>query len=370
MTIPFLPLPQLNARHGEALFAAAKRVIDSGRYIMGPELKAFESEFAAWNGSRHCIGVANGLDALTLTLRAWKETLGWADGDEVIVPANTYIASVLAITENRLKPVPVEPDAFFNLDPARLDGAHSVRTRAVLAVHLYGQAAAMPAISAFCRQHGLKLLEDCAQSHGASLNGRQCGTFGDAAGFSFYPGKNLGALGDGGAITTDDGRLADALRALRNYGSHQKYHNDVQGPNSRLDELQAALLRVKLPHLHAGNAARRQVAQTYLAGIRHPGVALPRLRAECDSHVHHLFVVRTGHRDSLQKHLEAAGVQTMIHYPIPPHRQACYAALLGGLSFPETEAIHREVLSLPLWPGMTDSQVGRVVDAVNTWIAP
>ncbi len=365
--IPFLPLQQLNARHAGELADAARRVIDSGWYILGREVKAFEEEFAAWNNSHHCVGVANGLDALTLVLRAWKEAGQWSDGDEVIVPANTYIASILAITENRLKPVLVEPDAWFNLDPARLDDAVTARTRTVLAVHLYGQVADMNPIVAFCRKNGLKLLEDCAQAHGASLNGRKCGTFGDAAGFSFYPGKNLGALGDGGAITTDDPKLAEILRALRNYGSHQKYHNDIQGPNSRLDELQAALLRVKLPHLDADNAARRQVAQAYQAGIRHPLITLPAVRAEATSHVHHLFVIRTPRRDALQEHLDAQGVQTMVHYPIPPHRQACYANLLGSLTFPETEATHREALSLPVWPGMTQAQIQTVIKAVNNW---
>lgn len=365
--IPFLPLQALNARHAGALTAAAQRVIDSGWYILGPEVKAFEEEFATWNGNRYCIGVANGLDALTLVLRAWKETNGWMDGDEVIVPANTYIASILAITENRLKPVLVEPDAYFNLDPSSLETARTMRTRSVLAVHLYGQVADMSAIADFCQKNGLKLLEDCAQAHGASLNGRKCGTFGDAAGFSFYPGKNLGALGDAGCITTNDTALAATLRALRNYGSHQKYLNDCQGPNSRLDELQAALLRVKLPHLDDDNAARRQVARAYRGGIRHPKVLLPSVYADAASHAWHLFVIRSPKRDALQKHLEAQGVQTMIHYPIPPHRQACYARLLGGLSLPKTEAIHGEVLSLPVWPGMSQAQVDEVIEAVNGW---
>lgn len=367
--IPFLPLQQITARHADELAAAAKRVIDFGWFILGPELQAFEEEFAAWNGNRHAIGVANGLDALSLVLRAWKEALGWRDGDEVIVPANTYIASVLAITENRLTPVLVEPDAFFNLDPARLESARTARTRAVLAVHLYGQLADILPIRGFCRTHGLKLLEDSAQAHGATLGGKQAGTFGDAAGFSFYPGKNLGALGDGGIITTDDDTLAEMLRALRNYGSHRKYHNDFQGLNSRLDEMQAAFLRVKLPHLRADNAARRQVAESYLAEIRNPCIALPQVRADAESHVWHLFVIRTQDRDGLQKHLEAAGIQTMIHYPVPPHRQACYHTLLGHLALPGTEAIHEEVLSLPLWPGMEDVQTRAVIDAVNAWPA-
>lgn len=366
--IPFLNLKDITARHRAELIEAAARVIDSGWFIHGREHEAFEREFAAFNGACQAIGVANGLDALTLVLRAWIQSGELREGDEVIVPANTYIASVLAITENRLTPVLVEPDeASFNLDPDRLAAALTSRTRAILPVHLYGQAADMPAIMTFARQHGLKVLEDCAQAHGAIIEGTRVGLWGDAAGFSFYPGKNLGALGDGGAIVTRDPKLADALRALRNYGSHVKYQNRTQGPNSRLDELQAALLRVKLPHLDADNEHRRTVARRYLQGIRNPAVRLPRLVRDETTHVWHLFVVRVQDRDAFVRHLTAAGVQTVVHYPIPPHQQDCYPTL-HHLDLPITSAIHHEVVSLPISPVMSDSEVDAVVHAVNAYI--
>lgn len=376
MPVPFLDLRAINAQYADELAAAARRVIDSGWYIHGEEHAAFEREFAAWNGSKHCLGIANGLDALTLVLRAWKEMGVLAEGDEVIVPANTYIASVLAVTENRLRPVFVEPAAgTYNLDAAGIRRAITPRTRAVLVVHLYGRIAPMPEIMALARERGLKVLEDCAQSHGASLDGRKCGTWGDAAGFSFYPGKNLGALGDAGATTTDDDALADCLKALRNYGSHKKYHNLYQGPNSRLDEMQAALLRVKLKHLDAETERRRDIAEAYLKGISNPAITLPQTADSLisglsspvfarEAHVWHLFVVRCARRDAFQAHLTANGIGTVIHYPIPPHQQACYAEF-NGLSLPETEAIHREVISLPISPVMTDAQVREVIDAVN-----
>ncbi len=364
MSIPFLDLKPLNAQYRDALVAAATRVIDSGWYVLGREVTAFEAEFAAWNGSRHCIGVANGLDALTLVLRAWKEHGVLAEGDEVIVPANTYIASILAISENQLRPILVEPDPrTFNLDPARLAAALTPRTRAILVVHLYGLAADMTAITAFARQHGLKVLEDCAQSHGAEVDGKKVGALGDAAGFSFYPGKNLGALGDAGCVTTDDDQLATTLRALRNYGSEQKYKNRYKGPNSRLDEMQAALLRAKLPFLDTETSSRRRIAGRYFAEIRNPAVGLPSA-SEPAAHVFHLFVIRTNERDRLQRWLADQGVQTMVHYPIPPHHQDAYREY-RSLSLPITEAIHREVLSLPLSPVMTDDQVSAVIDAVN-----
>lgn len=367
MKVPFLDLKAINVRQRQELLAATARVIDSGWYVHGTEHAAFEREFAAYCGAADCIGVANGLDALTLVLRAWKELGVLREGDEVIVPANTYIASILAITENRLTPVLVEPDpATFNLDPARLEIALSPRTRAVLAVHLYGQAADMTRITGFARQHGLKVIEDAAQAHGAVHAGRKVGTWGDAAGFSFYPGKNLGALGDAGAVTTSDARLAQTLRALRNYGSHVKYHNVVQGPNSRLDELQAALLRVKLPLLDSDNARRTSIANRYIEGLRHPRVALPELPVEAASHVWHVFPVRVVDRESFQRHLTAAGVQTLIHYPIPPHHQEAFPTLRGQ-ALPVTEAIHREIVSLPISPVMTNSEVEQVVTAVNAW---
>src|SRR5664280_534041 len=355
-TVPFLPLKDILQPYRSELLAAAARVIDSGWFIHGTEHEAFESEFAAYCGGGECIGVANGLDALTLILRAYKELGRLHEGDEVIVPANTFIASILAITESRLTPILVDPElTTFNLDPARLLAVLTSRTRAILPVHLYGQLADMPAISAFARTHNLLVIEDAAQAHGATFQGRKAGTWGDAAGFSFYPGKNLGALGDGGAVLTKSPELAQALRALRNYGSHVKYHNIYQGPNSRLDEIQAAFLRVRLRYLDAENSHRRRVATRYRDEIRHPLVILPATANE-ESHVWHLFVVRTKGRESLMHHLAASGIQTAIHYPIPPHRQECYPTLhLPPL--PVTETIHREVLSLPISPVLTDDQV-------------
>lgn len=365
--VPFLDLRKLNAAFRNELVAAAVRVIDSGWYIHGQEHEAFEQEFAAYCGLPFCLGVANGLDALTLTLRAWKELGRLKEGDEVLVPANTYIATVLAVTENRLVPVLVEPDPrSYNLDPSRLAAALTPRTRAVLPVHLYGQVAAMPQIMAFARQHGLLVLEDVAQAHGAKICGKQAGAWGDAAGFSFYPGKNLGALGDAGAIVTADQELAKALKALRNYGSHVKYQNIYQGPNSRLDEMQAALLRVKLRHLDSETARRRQVARQYLETIRHPAISLPQVLAGDESHVWHLFVVRVSDRDSFVTHLADRGIQTMIHYPIPLHHQQCYADL-RSLQLPITEAIHREVVSLPISPVMSGDEVARVIEGVNAF---
>jgi dTDP-4-amino-4,6-dideoxygalactose transaminase len=366
--LPFLDLRAVNAQYADELAAAAKRVIDVGWYIHGEEHETFEQEFAAWNGNKHCLGVANGLDALTLTLRAWKELGILAEGDEVIVPANTYIASVLAITENRLVPVLVEPNPqTYNLDPTRIEAALTARTKAILVVHLYGRIAPMPEIMEIATRHGLKVLEDCAQAHGASIAGRKCGTWGDAAGFSFYPGKNLGALGDGGAVTTDDDTLADVIKALRNYGSHKKYENLYQGPNSRLDEMQAAFLRIKLHHLDRENEVRRDIARAYLDGISHPAIQLPEALPR-EQHVWHLFVVRTARRNQLQTHLAEQGVQTQIHYPIPPHHQQAYPFLKHD-SLRETEAIHREVLSLPLNPVMSPNAVETVISAVNSWTA-
>jgi len=367
--VPFLNLQAIVAQYREELVAAASRVIDSGWYIHGVEHQSFEAEFSAYHGGATALGVANGLDALTLTIRAWKELGEMREGDEVLVPANTYIASILGVTENCLVPVLVEPDEqTFNLDPTRLAAALTPRTKAILPVHLYGQAADMPAIMDFAREHGLKVLEDCAQAHGAVVGGRKVGTWGDAAGFSFYPGKNLGALGDAGAVLTGDQRLADTVKALRNYGSHQKYHNVYQGPNSRLDELQAALLRVRLRHLDLENDRRRAAANRYVAEMRNPAVRLPQVVAGEASHVWHVFVVRVSDRESFVRHLTASGIQTVIHYPIPPHRQSCYPEL-HHLSLPLTEAIHREVVSLPISPVMTDGEVSAVIEAVNSYPA-
>jgi dTDP-4-amino-4,6-dideoxygalactose transaminase len=339
-------------------------VIDSGWYVAGQRLAVFEEQFGTYCGVSECIGVANGLDALTLTFRAWKELGKLREGDEVIVPANTYIASILAITENRLTPIFVEPDNHsYNLSPSKVAATITKKTRAILPVHLYGRLADMQEILPLAEQHGLLVLEDSAQAHGASIEGRKAGNWGHASGFSFYPGKNLGALGDAGAITTSDSDLADTIRALRNYGSHEKYRNIYRGVNSRLDEIQAAMLSVKLKYLDAQIKQRRQIAEIYLENITNPLIKLPD-RGRDGQHVWHLFVVRCTHRAALQKHLEQAGVQTLVHYPIPPHKQPAYSAY-NNLSYPITESIHEEVLSLPISPVMPHSEAREVVSILN-----
>jgi dTDP-4-amino-4,6-dideoxygalactose transaminase len=364
MDVPFLSLQATNARHADALKAAAARVIDSGWYIDGVELAAFEAEFAGYCGVARAVGVGNGLDALALVLRGYRELGRLREGDEVIVPAHTFIASFLAITGNRLVPVPVEPHPLtYNIDPARVAAAIGPRTRAIMAVHLYGQLADMAALGAIARQHGLLLLEDAAQAHGARLAGRRAGAFGDAAGFSFFPTKNLGALGDAGAVATDDHALADCILALRNYGSATKYHHRYQGVNSRLDEMQAALLRVKLGWLDEDTARRRAVAARYRAGIREASIVLPSVAVE-EAHAWHLFVVRSARRDHLQRQLGERGIQTQVHYPLPPHRQPAYPDL-HGVVLPLADRLSREVLSLPLGPAMDDDAVACVIAACN-----
>lgn len=368
--ISFLDLKNVNAVARDELLAACARVIDSGWYISGRELELFEEAFASYCGVSHCIGVANGLDALTLTLRAWKEMGKLQEGDEIIVPANTYIASILAITENRFVPVLVEPDiASYNLCPQRAAQAVTPKTKAILIVHLYGQLADMPAHMELAREHNLLVLEDSAQSHGASLSGRKAGSWGDASGFSFYPGKNLGALGDAGAITTNDDELAEVLKALRNYGSHEKYKNLYKGVNSRLDEIQAAMLNVKLKYLDSQTAHRREIAEFYLQNIQNPLLALPVVKgaaASAESHVWHLFVIRTEDREGLQAHLKAQGVQTLIHYPIAPHKQPAYKEF-ALFDLPITEAMHEQVISLPMGPDLTLEDAARVVAACNSF---
>ena len=361
--IPFLDLKAINAQYRDELVDACARVIDSGWYIDGTELEQFEQQFANYCGTKFAIGVANGLDALILTLRAWKELGKLKEGDEVIVPSNTYIASILAISANNLTPVLVEPCVdSFNIDPKKIEAAITNRTKAILPVHLYGQLADMPAIMAIAKRHELLVLEDSAQAHGASLDGKRAGSWGDASGFSFYPGKNLGALGDAGAITMNDEELANTLRALRNYGSHEKYKNLFQGVNSRLDEIQAAMLNVKLSHLDDEIAHRRKVANTYLQGINNPSITLP--THEGDSHVWHVFVIRCERRDELQKYLADNGVQTLIHYPVPPHQQPAYKEW-NELSYPVSESIHAEVFSLPIGPTMSLDDVNKVIQVCN-----
>jgi len=351
MTIPFLDLKSPYLELKDELDYAYRRVMESGWYILGKEVEAFESEFAAYCETMHCIGVGNGLEALHLIVCAY----GIGVGDEVIVPANTYIATWLAVTHAGATPVPVEPDhRTFNINPGRIEQAITSKTKAILVVHLYGQPADMDPINELAQKHGLKVIEDCAQAHGARYKGRRVGSLGNAAGFSFYPGKNLGALGDGGAITTNNPVLAKRIQVLRNYGSHIKYRNEVVGYNSRLDELQAALLRVKLTKLDEWNERRRQVATRYLQEFSEPqNMLLPHV-PEWAEPVWHLFVIRHMQRDALQKALSEAGVGTMIHYPIPPHLQPAYVDLnlLEG-DFPISEQMAKEVLSLPMGPHLT-----------------
>lgn len=366
--IPFLDLKNINQQYRDELIEVCTRVIDSGWYIGGKELATFENNFAAYCGTRYAIGVANGLDALILTLRAWKELGKLQDGDEVIVPSNTYIASILAITANNLTPILVEPElSSYNIDPLKIQQTITDKTRIILAVHLYGQLADMPKIMQIAKQHNLLVLEDSAQSHGAQLKGKKVGNWGHAAGFSFYPGKNLGALGDAGIVTTNDEELAQTIRALGNYGSFRKYENHYKGVNSRLDEIQAAMLSVKLKYLNREIERRREIAQLYLAGIKNPLIELPVIHGNANqylSHVWHLFVIRTKHRDLLQKYLSDKGIQTLIHYPTAPHKQQAYQKW-NNLSYPISEQIHEEVISLPISPVMSDKQVQAVICIVN-----
>lgn len=369
--ISFLDLKSINQAFRKELIEACTRVIDSGWYIGGSELKQFESSYAEYCGTQHCIGVANGLDALVLVIRAWKELGFLKDGDEILVPSNTYIASILAVSENGLVPVLVEPDlTTFNICPVKAEAAITARTKAILPVHLYGRIADMPAIMALAERTGLLVLEDSAQSHGASIEGVKAGAWGHASGFSFYPGKNLGALGDAGAITTNDDVLASTLRALRNYGSHEKYKNLYRGMNSRLDEIQAAMLSVKLKYLDEQTAHRRQIASLYTAEIQNPAIRTP-VPSSFDSvgdsrHVWHVYTVLCEDRDGLQKHLLANDVQTLIHYPIPPHQQQAYSEL-AGCSLPISEQIHRQILSLPMGPDLSLKDARAVIAACNSF---
>jgi dTDP-4-amino-4,6-dideoxygalactose transaminase len=363
MSIPFLDLKAINLAHADGLQAAFRRVLDSGWYVLGKEVEQFEQRFAAYCDAAHGIGVANGLDAIMLALKGY----GIGPGDEVIVPSNTFIATWLAVSQVGATPVPVEPvEATFNLDPALVAAGITDKTRAIIAVHLYGQPADMDPLRALAREHGLKLIEDAAQAHGARYRGRRVGSLGDAAAFSFYPGKNLGALGDGGGVVTNDAELDGIVRTYRNYGSQKKYHNLVQGFNSRLDELQAAFLSVKLATLDADNAERRAIAARYdalLAGI--DGLSLPQV-PEWAEPVYHLYVVRHARRDALAAKLAESGIGSIVHYPIAPHMQQAYAELgYKEGDFPIAEAIHREVLSLPVYPGMTMDQVEQVAAAVR-----
>ncbi|MFD0933341.1 DegT/DnrJ/EryC1/StrS family aminotransferase [Psychroflexus salinarum] len=362
--IQFLDLKVINAQYQEEITASILNVLDSGWYIKGTSVSSFETNFANYCGTKHCIGVANGLDALILIFRALIIQGKFQDGDEVIVPANTYIASILALTENKLKPILVEPDpATFNLSLEGIRSKITSKTKAVLCVHLYGQLA--EDVSGFCEEHNLLLIEDAAQAHGAkNKEGKKAGSFGIAAGFSFYPGKNLGALGDAGAVTTNDKSLAELIHQLGNYGSEKKYHNSLKGLNSRLDDMQAAILDVKLKYLEKEIIKRRDAAQYYQQHIQNPKINLPQWDPEVKDHVFHLYVIRCKERDQLQQYLNDKGIQTVIHYPIPPHKQEAFLEW-NQLSFPLTEKIHDEVLSLPLSPVITKEEQNQIINALN-----
>lgn len=365
--IKFLDLHQVNQPYHEAFLQKTKSVLDRGWYILGDEVKAFEIQFAAYCETKYCIGVGNGLDALVLIFKAYIELGKLQKGDEVIVPANTYIASILAIFQADLVPVLVEPDEnTFNINPELIASKIGSKTKAILVVHLYGQLADMDSINAIAAKHQLLVVEDAAQAHGAiDGHGKKAGNLSDAAGFSFYPGKNLGALGDGGAVTTNDQELANLIFSLRNYGSEQKYYNDFIGCNSRLDEIQAAFLNVKLPNLDAENVQRKIVANAYLTQIKNPKIILPNYSGEMD-HNFHLFVIRTENREKLQLYLQENGIQSQIHYPVAPHKQKALVAW-NDLSFPITEKIHKEVLSIPMSPVMTTADTNRVIQILNQY---
>lgn len=364
--VSFLDLQAINAQYQAELKKACADVIDSGWYIRGQNVSAFESEFAQYCGVKHCVGVANGLDALTLTLRAWKELGKIQVGDEVIVQANTYIASILAITENDLVPVFVEPDeSTYNLSIKNITEAITEKTKVILPVHLYGLISPMNEIMELADKHGFLVLEDCAQSHGAEINGVKCGAWGHAAAFSFYPGKNLGALGDAGAITTNDTQLADLVKALGNYGSVEKYKNDFLGVNSRLDEIQAAMLRVKLRYLDVETTARKEIAALYLAKISNAALVLPQ-EPSVNSHVWHLFVIRTKNRSKLEAYLKENEIQSLIHYPLPPHKQVAYKEY-SNYKLPLTEVIHEEVISIPFHPCMLETEIDYVIEKLNAF---
>lgn len=365
--IPFLDLKKINLQHQKELESAVSRVISSGWYILGKEVEEFEQEFSRYCEVKHCLGVANGLDALILILRAYKELGLMLDEDEIIVPANTYIASILAISANNLKPILVEPSiATYNIDPDLIEQRITKRTKAIMAVHLYGRCAEMNKINQIAKKYNLKVIEDSAQAHGAIYCGKKTGNLGDASGFSFYPGKNLGTLGDGGAITTNDNELANVIKALRNYGSHKKYHNLYKGLNSRLDEVQAAILRVKLKYLDAENDQRKNIAETYYKKIKNPRIILPEFIEGSESHVWHLFVIRSKFRDELQTYLLNNKVETMVHYPIPPHKQSAYKEF-KNLNLPLTKMISEQCISLPLYHYMTDNDLQKVIDYINRY---
>ncbi len=361
--IQFLDLKKINLRHEKAIQDSVTGVLHSGWYILGEQVKSFEAEFADYCGTRYCLGVANGLDALELIIHAY----GIGPGDEVIVPSNTYIASILSISANGATPVLVEPDRqTYNIDPAKIEEKITANTKAIMVVHLYGQSCNMAPIRELADKHNLKVIEDCAQSHGAIYEGKRAGNLGDAAAFSFYPGKNLGALGDAGAITTNDEELYTKLYALRNYGSHKKYENLYKGYNSRLDEFQAPILKEKLKYLDADNAYRREIADYYLEHIQNPMITLPVVENAPESHVWHVFVIQVEDRAAFMQYMTENQVQTIIHYPIPPHHQQAYAEWKDQ-SYPISENIHNHVVSIPISPVMPKEEVMKVVEVINEY---
>jgi dTDP-4-amino-4,6-dideoxygalactose transaminase len=363
--IKFLDLKSINDRFHPELITSIERVIKSGRYLLGPEVESFEEDFSNYIGTKFCIGVGNGLDALRLIFKAYIEMGMMEEGDEIIVPANTYIASILAITDNRLVPVLVDPDIkTYNIDSHKIEEKISSKTKGIMIVHLYGQNAMSPKIKSLVSQYNLKLIEDNAQAAGCYFGKSRTGSLGDAAGHSFYPGKNLGALGDAGAVTTDDEELTTVVRALANYGSQEKYVNKYRGLNSRLDEIQAAILRVKLGRLDESNQKRRDVAVYYCKNISTPAIKLPQMNEDPDSHVWHLFVVRHPNRNSLQKYLLDRGVETLIHYPIPPHKQMAYNEY-GTLKFPVTEKISKEIFSICISEVIPMQEVELITEILN-----
>ncbi|MBR5401589.1 MAG: DegT/DnrJ/EryC1/StrS family aminotransferase [Treponema sp.] len=366
MQVPFLSLHDVTNKYKDEIHEAALRVIDSGWYLQGSENQKFESDYTNYIGSKYCIGCANGLDALIWIFRAYIELGVMKPGDEVIVPANTYIATILAITENNLKPVLVEPNInTYQIDDSLIESKITDKTKAITIVHLYGQCAYTDKIGKLCKKYNLKLIEDNAQAHGCLFNGKKTGSIGDAAGHSFYPGKNLGALGDAGAVTTNDEQLAKAIRSLANYGSQKKYVFQYCGRNSRLDEIQAAILDVKLKHLDEDIALRKAVAKKYIEGIKNPKIILPKI-FDWNQHVFHLFPILCEQRDELHKYLESNGIGTNIHYPIPPHKQECYKEW-NSISLPVTEKIHAQELSLPMSPCLTEEQIKHVINTLNEW---
>lgn len=371
-TIKFLDLQKINDRYRKEFQDAIDKLLDSGWFILGESVERFEKNFAAYCGVKHCIGISNGLDALILILRAYMESGNIKEGDEIIVPANTYIASILSISHNKLKPVLVEPDIdTYNIDPSLIEKKITKKTKAIMPVHLYGRVAEMDEIKLLAEKYNLIIIEDAAQAHGSEYNGKKTGGFGNAAGFSFYPGKNLGALGDAGAVTTNDDKLAETITALRNYGSHEKYNNIFKGFNNRLDEIQAAILTVKLKYLDEENQRRREVAQYYCNNIKNEKIILPNHSlnqpiSQSLNHVWHLFVVRTNERNKLQNYLSDNGIQTVIHYPVPPHRQPAYKEW-NHFNLPVTEKIHNEVLSLPIGSHLSDDDLEFIVKKVNSY---